>query len=98
MAYTNDKKFNFEYLELTTIHGEPDYLTILNMTKKLKVNTQSQRSDMGGGHYGYLPLVISEVEFLSLHNTLVVVFPIAPAPFNIAAGTTALQYMVLKSL
>ena len=98
MAYTNDKKFNFEYPELTTLHIELDYLTILNMTKDLKTNAQSQHSDIGGGHYGYLPLVIPEAEFLSLPNTLAVVFPIALAPFNTTAGTTAVQPMVLRYL
>ena len=89
MVYTNDKKFNFEYPEWTKIHGEPTYMIILNMTKELKVNAQSQRSDIGGYHYGYLPLVIPEAEFLTLHYTAAIVFPVAPAPFNIVAGTSA---------
>ena len=97
MAYTSDKKFNFEYPELTKIHGEPDYITILNMTKELKANAQSQRSDLGGGHYGYLSLVLPQVEYLTLPNAAVLVLPIAPAPFTIPAGTTAVQSMVLKS-
>ena len=83
MAYTSDKKFNFEYPELTKIHGEPDYITILNMTKELKANAQSQRSDLGGGHYGYLSLVLPQVEYLTLPNAAVLVLPIAPAPFTI---------------
>ena len=64
MTYTNDKKFNFEYPELTKIHGEIHHLTILNMTKEIKTNAQSQSSDIGGGHYGYLPLVIPDADFL----------------------------------
>ena len=78
MTYTNDKKFNFEYPELTKIHGEPDYLTILNTTKELKANAQSQRSNIGGGHYGYLLLVISEVVFLTLPNTAAIALPVPP--------------------
>ena len=97
MAYTNDNKFNFEYPELTKIHGEPNHLTILNMTKELKVNVQSQRSEIGGGHYGYLPLVIPEADFLTLPTTNNVVFPTTPAPFTVAAGTTAVQSMIQKS-
>ena len=96
MAYTNDRQFNFEYPELTKIHGAPDYTTILNMTKELKINAQSQRSEMGGGHYGYLPLIISEADLLTLPNAAAVVFLIAPAPFNIIASTTAVQWMVQK--
>ena len=97
MAYTNDKKFNFEYPELTKIHGEPDSVTILNMTKELKANTQSQRSNLGGGHYGYLSLIIPQVEYMTLPHAAALVTPIAPALFSVPPGTTAVQSMVLKS-
>ena len=90
-------KFNFEYPDLTKIHGEPNHLTILSMTKELKANAQSQRSEIGGGHYGYLPLVIPEADFLTLPNTAAVNFSVAPAPFTCAAGTTAVQPMIQKS-
>ena len=97
MAYTNDKKFNFEYPELTKIHGEPDYMTILNMTKELKANAQSQRSNLGGGTYGYLSLVIPQVDYMTLPNAAILVIPTAPAPFTLPPGTTAVQSLVLKS-
>ena len=97
MAYTNDKKFNFEYPELTKIHGEPDATTLLNMTKELKANAQSQRSSLGGGHYGYLSLVISQVEYMTLPNSAPLLVPIAPPPFTVPPGTTAVQSMVLKT-
>ena len=58
MAYMTDKKFNFEYPELTKIHGEPNYMGILNMFKELKANTQGQRSNLAGGFYGFLSLII----------------------------------------
>ena len=64
------------------------------MTKELKANAQSQRSNIGGGHYGYLPLVIPEIEFLTLPNTEAVVFPAAPPLFNVDPFTTTIQSMV----
>ena len=67
------------------------------MTKELKANAQNQHSNIGGGHYGYLPLVIPEVEFLALPNTEAVVFPAAPPPFNVDPFTAAIQSMVHKS-
>ena len=67
------------------------------MIKELKVNAQSQQSEIGGGHYGYLPLVILEVEFLTLPTTAAVNFSVSPAPFTVAAGTTAVQSMIQKS-
>ena len=97
MLYTSDKKFNFEYPELTKIHGKTNHLTILNMTKELKATAQSQLSEIGGGQYGYLPLFIPEPEFLTLPTTNAVVFPVAPAPFTVIAGTTKVQTMILKS-
>ena len=97
MTYTSDKKFNFEYPELTKIDGEPNHHTILNMTKELKSNVQSQCSDIGGAHYGYLPLVIPNADVLTLPTTIVVVFPVAPVPFNVETGTMAVQSMIQKS-
>ena len=67
------------------------------MTKELKANAQSQRSEIGGGRYGYLPLVISEPGFLSLPTTETVVFPAAPAPFTVRAGTTQVKSMIQNS-
>ena len=97
MTYISDKKFNSEYSELTKIHGEPNHRTILNITKELKANAQIQCSDIGGGHYGYLPLVITEADFLTLPTPDAVVFPVAPAPFTVVAVTTAVQSMIQKS-
>ena len=71
-------------------------MTILNMAKNLKANAKNQRSEIGGGHYGYLPLIIPKTDFLTLPNAAAVVFLIAPAPFNIIASTTAVQWMVQK--
>ena len=97
MAYTNDKKINFECPELTKIHGDPDATTILNMTKELNANAQSQHSNIGGGHYGYLSLVMPPVEYMTLPNADPLVVPITPAPFILPRGTTVVQSMVLKS-
>ena len=83
MTYSSDKKLNFEYPELTKIHGEPNHLTILNMIKELKANAQNQGSEIGGGHYGHLPLVIPEAGFLALPTTVAVVLPVAPTPFTV---------------
>ena len=97
MTYASDTKFNFEYPELTKIHGESNHLTILNMTKELNANAQSQCSEIDRGYYGYLPLVILEADFLTLSTTNVVVFPVTPAPFIVAVGMTAVQCMIQKS-
>ena len=88
--------FPFEYPELTVINGEPDYITILNLCKELKANAQSVPSSIGGGHYGYLPLVIPNAEFQALPHTAPVIWPTDPAVFTIEPGTTQVQAMVQK--
>ena len=95
MAY--DKKFNFEFPELSKIHGEPNYLTILNLTKEVKANLQSQRSDIGGGNYGYLWMCMPETEFRTLLHIEVVVVPTATPAFTVPVGTSSVQSMIAKS-
>ena len=95
MAY--DKKFNFEFPELSKIHGEPNHLTTLNLTKEVKANLQSQCSDVGGGNYGYLWMCMPETEFRTLPHTEAVVVPVAPHPFTVPTGTTSVQSMIAKS-
>ena len=59
------------------------------MTKELKANTQNQRSNIGGGIYGHLPLIIPEGDFLVLLNTNApVTIPVLPPPFTVIIGTT----------
>ena len=94
---THEKKFYFEYPELSKIHGEPNHLTILNLTKEVKANLQSQRSEIGGGHYGYLWMIMPEPEFRTLPHTEAVVVPVATQPFTVPNGTTAVQAMIVKS-
>ena len=66
------------FLELSKIHGEPNHLTILNMTKDVKANLQSQRSDTGGGHYDFLCMIMPEAKFLTLPHIEAVVVHIDP--------------------
>ena len=94
---THEKKFNFEYPELSQIHGEPNHVTILNLTKEVKANLQSQRSAIGGGHYGYLWMIMPEDEFRTLPHTEEVVVPVATQPFTVPIGTSAVQSMIEKS-
>ena len=93
----HEKKFNFEYPELSQIHGEPNHVTILNLTKEVKANLQSQRSAIGGGHYGYLWMIMPEDEFRTLPHTEEVVVPVATQPFTVPIGTSAVQSMIEKS-
>ena len=42
-------------------------------------------------------MIIPEAEFRTLPHTNAVVFPVAPAPFTVTPGTTAVQSLIAKS-
>eukprot|EP00957_Ditylum_brightwellii_P212320 15367182-Ditylum_brightwellii.AAC.1 len=57
-SYKIDYKNNiFKHPELTRIHGEPTTATLFALKNKVKANTQSIFSMLGGGQYGHLGLV-----------------------------------------
>ena len=49
----------FEHLILTKIHGEPTFEVIRTLHRELMVNAQTVHSDLGGGEFGHLGLVLS---------------------------------------
>ena len=56
----------FEYPTLPKIHGEPDYKQLRNLKDKLKTNATKISSDLGGGGYGHLGLVLSRSEYANI--------------------------------
>ena len=49
----------FEYPSLSKIHGKPDYEQLKNLKDKLKTNATKISSELGGGAFGHLGLVLS---------------------------------------
>ena len=52
----------FEFSKLPKIHGEPDYVQLKDLKDKLKTNASNITSELGGGNFGHLGLVLSATE------------------------------------
>ena len=77
----------FEYPTLTKIHGEPTFEGIKTLHKELMINAQMVHSDLGGGAYGHLGLVLSPCRYGLIRNALYN-RPLHPGQLVIPAGTT----------
>ena len=58
----------FENPILTKIHGEPTFEGICTLHRKLMVNAQTVHSDLGGGEFGHLGLVLSPDRYTMISN------------------------------
>ena len=61
-----DYTMAFEYTSLNKIHGEPDYEQLKVLKDKLKTNATKIPSDLGGGGFGHLGLVLSPAEYANI--------------------------------
>ena len=58
----------FEYHVLIKTHGRPTYDKIKTLHNELKANSQTVPSDLGGGAYGHLGLVVHPVKYAFISN------------------------------
>ena len=66
---------------------------------ELRENASSVESDLGGGDHGYLGLVLSDAEYLTVPGVgagNVFIPPVYPGALTIPANATAIQAMGLK--
>ena len=73
---------------LDKIRGEPNFQSLTNLKNQLKENAQTVETTLGGGQFGFLPLVIGPAQFALLSNVPFVA-PQHPGPLLIPQGTTA---------
>ena len=76
----------FEYKSLTKIHGEPTYESLKKLKDELKANAASVNSDLGGGLYGHLDLILQEDEYHAI-SAIPYQRPEHPGELNIPLGT-----------
>ena len=76
----------FEFPSLTRIHGEPNYDSLKIVKDELRSNATSVTSDLGGGAYGHLGLVLTNVEYQVVSPTAYN-RPNHPGPLIIPIGT-----------
>ena len=85
----------FEFPTLDKIHGEPTFATLLRMKKQLKANAISITSDLGGGQFGHLGLVLTPPEY-ALLSPVPYARPAHPGALVIAAGTAQHEAIRLR--
>ena len=83
----------FQHKVLTRLHGQPVYESLQTLLTELKANASSVPTTIGGGLYGHLGLILSDVRYATLPNTVPWVSPANPGPF-VPSATTALNYIV----
>ena len=76
----------FEIPELMKIYGEPSTDMLLDLRNEIHCNAQSVTTNLGGGQYEHLGLVMSDDLYTSLPNAEVYVQPVYPGPFTISSA------------
>ena len=86
--------FAFTHKNLTPIVGRPDPVTIDVLRGEIYANAMDVPTELGGGQYGHLALVMPADQYTNLDNAIPYVAPINPgvqAPP--APNATAIQIM-----
>ena len=88
LIYINYKNTLFERENLTLIHGKPTLEIILKIWNKIKDNSKTVYSNIGGGAHNHIVLVLTNVKYALIFNTPFVYLN-HPGPLIIMDGTTA---------
>ena len=91
----NVKDVYFNHKVLTRVHGKLHFEYIKIILDELKSNTSSVISTLGGGIYGHLGLLVSDIRYVTLSATAFV-SPTNPGPFNPPAQGTGAQIEAAK--
>ena len=88
----------FQHKVLTRLHGQPVYESLQTLLTELKANASSVPTTIGGGLYGHLGLILSDVRYATLPNTVPWVSPANPGPFVPPANGTGPQIEAAKDV
>lgn len=88
---------HFEFKELTTIQGRPTYETLKTLHNQLKANAKSVRSQLGGGTFRHLGLVLTPNQYAQISN-IPFVHPALPGPLVLPNNPTAAQIRTLTEM
>ena len=83
----------------TQIQGEPSYKDLKRLKMELRANASSVESNLGGGDHGYLGLVLTDAEYLTVPGVgagNAFIAPAYPGALNIPATATAIEAMEVK--
>ena len=76
----------FEKIILDKIIGKPDYPKLHKLFQDLKANASKVPSELGGGLFGHLGLLLTAAAYLRI-SPIPYVRPLMPAPLVIPPGT-----------
>ena len=65
----NYKDTLFKRTNLTPIGGKPTFKTLHNICNVIKANSKSVYSNLGGGAYGHLGLVLTDAQYALISHT-----------------------------
>ena len=71
----------FQHKVLTKVHSTPTYESLQTLVTELKANAGSVPSTLGGGQHGHLGLLLSEIRYATLEDTIPWVTPNNPGAF-----------------
>ena len=87
----------FEHKTLDKIHEEPDTRSLQKLFKQLRRNARSVPSNLGGGQYGHLFMVMTPQEWNALPGTTPVNPPQDPGNFTLGGRVTASEIAVAQT-
>ena len=93
----NVKHVYFQQKVLTRVHGKPHFEYLKILLDELKANVSSVTSNLGGGMYVYLGLLLSDIRYATL-STASFVSRTNPGPFNPTAQGTGAQIEAAKDV
>ena len=84
-AIPNYRETTFEYADLMPIHGEPNYNSLTIILNQLKANARSVQTFLGGGHHGYLGLLLSPAQYATIAPNTPFQYPVHLCVLNLSA-------------
>ena len=69
---TNYAETYFDYKKLTSVCGEPTFQALKDLKDEPRANASNVPSNLGGGLYGHLGLVLSPAEYTNVSVQLYV--------------------------
>ena len=76
----------FPHKQLDKVAGTPSTKSLQTVFRQLRRNARSVNSSLGGGQYGHLFLVLTEDDWNNLPDTVPVIEPTNPGPFELVGN------------
>ena len=92
MSFDKSKTFPFPHPTVTPITGRPDPLSLSILQGELYANAISVPTELGGGLYGHLALIMPHAEYITMDGAIDYVAPPHPGvQADAPPGATAVQ-------